>query len=624
MRVMRITSRLPQLDLATLRRIAVHLGGHLRPHRGALALSMLYLAGASLATLAQPWPLKLVFDLVLMPQPESSLGPLGAWLAVWSPTRIVAAAALAVLVLAALKGLFSYGHSVLSQIVGHKVVAEIRYRLFAHVQRLPQAYHDYRETGDLMTRLTGDVGLIQELLVSILIDFGGQVLLVVGMLVVMFVIDPVLALASMAILPLLGFAAFRFSWRIKKAARKQRESYGKMVDSMQESLAGIQHVKGFGQERSREKLVGKSTDRDIRANVLTTRLEANYSRIVELLNALGTCLVLWIGALRVQSGHLSAGDMLVCLAYLRQIYRPLQRMARSSTRAAKATVRGEKILEILDMPAELHDAQDAIEANTIRGEVQFQNVSFSYDGERSILHDLSLTIPAQKTTLIVGATGAGKSTIAKLIMRLYEPRGGSILIDGEDLNRYRIGSLRKRITPLAQETFLFRTTIAENIGFGRRHASRAEIEAAAGFVGADDFIRRLPRGYDTLVGEGGLTLSGGQRQWISFARAALRRSPIMILDEPATGLDVHAEAETKDVLAKLAEGRTLVIITHRLHFLDLADWVIFIRAGEVLEEGPVGDLMNRHAAFFEYVSHRRDVSEVSHWTHRDPATGGAS
>jgi ABC-type multidrug transport system fused ATPase/permease subunit len=347
--------------------------------------------------------------------------------------------------------------------------------------------------------------------------------------------------------------------------------------------------------------------------VKTTKLAANYSRVVELINAVGTCLVLWLGVKKALVGLISPGDLLIFLAYLRGIYRPLQSVARLSTRVAKATVRGEKIMEILDLETEAHDREDAVSAKEVRGEIRFEHVGFSYVDDHPVLDDLSCRIPEGKTTLIVGATGAGKSTIAKLILRLYEPGSGTIHLDGRDITQYRIKSLRKRITPLTQETFLFRATIGENIAFGRRRATQHEVETAATLVGADDFIRRLPEGYETLVGEGGLTLSGGQRQRISFARAALRSSPIMIFDEPATGLDVHAEREAKEVLRTLGTGRTLIMITHRLHFLDQADWVVFIRDGRLVEEGTPDALVTARGEFFEFVNRGQDQAEVDAW-----------
>ena len=282
-------------------------------------------------------------------------------------------------------------------------------------------------------------------------------------------------------------------------------------------------------------------------------------------------------------------------------------MARQTTRIAKATVRGEKILELLDMKPEVSDNDQGLSARDIKGDVRFENVSFSYRPDRPVLRDISFRLPAGKTTVILGPTGAGKSTIAKLVLRLYNVRGGTIWLDDRKIEEYRAHSLRKSISSLAQETFLFRMSLAENIAFGKRRATPEEIIEAARIAGADEFVRQLPEGLDTLVGEGGATLSGGQRQRISFARAALRRSPVMIFDEPATGLDVHAERQAKEVFQRMRIGRTMIIITHRLHYLDMADWVVLIENGQVADEGEPNVLFEKRGAYWHFVSAEKNI-----------------
>jgi ATP-binding cassette subfamily B protein len=595
--------QLPRIDFGTLHEIFVRFGGMLRPHRARLIASGVALLGVSLMTLAQPWPLKIVFDKLLMPEAAGGADRL-AFLDGWSSGAILALAAGGVLAVAALKGLLTYTHNVQAKVVGHKLVAEVRLRVFSHVQRLPMSYHDYRETGELMTSLTGDISLLQDLLVAVVVTLASRIILIVAMLGVMFWLDSSLALLALAILPLFMVAAFQFTARIRTAARKQREAYGKIVASVQESIAGISQVKGFAQEKAREKVIGRSASRDLKQNVRTAKLSANYTRTVELISAVGTCLVLWLGAERVIAGKISPGDLLVFLAYLRGMHRPLLDVAKETTRIAKAVTRGEKILEILDQEAEVEEAPGAVSASKVTGDVVFEGVNFGYLPDTPILRDFNCHVPAGRTTMIVGPTGAGKSTLVKLVLRLYAPSGGQIRLDGRDIGDYRIRSLRKRIAPLMQEAFLFRTTIAENIGFGQRHATEEQIREAARLANAEEFITRLPEGYDTLVGEGGATLSGGQRQRIGIARAILREAPIMIFDEPTNGLDVHAEASAKQALAGVREGRTLLIITHRLGFLDLADHVIFVRDGTVVEEGAPSELLARRGEFQRFVTTR--------------------
>jgi ABC-type multidrug transport system fused ATPase/permease subunit len=621
---MKIKYRLPKIDFAALRKIYAHFGGHIRPHRARLVISLLAMLGVSFISLLGPWPLKIVLDYIILPSQavgNSILAPLASW----EPTTILLFAAGAVLVFAILGGLLGYAQDITAKTIGHSLAASIRLQVFSHAQRLPQSYHDYRETGDLLTRMTGDITLLEELLVETVIRMAAQMLQILGILIFMFWIDWQLGLVILGIMPLFLLASFRFSGEIRKATRKQREKYGKMVTSVQETFAGISQIKSFGQEGQREKLVSKSVGRDYRASLKTTRLTANYTRMVEVIGAIGTCLVLWFGVKKALAGQISAGDLVIFLSYLRGVYKPLMGMARLSARISKAAARGEKVMEILELEPEVKDHVDAISAAGVEGDIQFVGVNFNYRNGKRALRDFSCRIPSAKTTILLGPTGAGKSTIAKLLLRLYEPQQGAIKIDGRDLGDYRVRSLRKRITSLTQEPFLFRVSIHENIAFGKPKATLDEIVQAASLVGADEFIRRLPEGYETLVGEGGLTLSGGQRQRISFARAALRNSPVMLFDEPATGLDIHSEKEAKSALRVLKAGRTLLVITHRLNFLDLADWVVFIRDGQLVDEGSPQELLKRSQCFSDYVAgeyHPPEIADattpVSHFKIQEP------
>jgi len=582
----------PRFNPGTIRLLFRRFAAELRPNRTRLVVSATALLAQSLITLLQPWPIKMVFDRVL--QPTGAAGG-------WSSGKVLAFSAVAVLVLALVKGLLAYVNVVQSSIVGHRLVAAVRLRVFSHVQRLPLSYHDYRETGELMTRLTGDISLLQDLLVTVMVTLTSRVVIILGMLAVMFWLDPTLAVVALSIVPLFILAAFRFTGRIRTTARKQREAYGRIVTSVQESLSGIAQIKGFAQEKSREKIVGHSSSRDMKANVKTAKLTAYYSRTVEVISAVGTCVVLWLGTLRVLDGLITAGELLIFLAYLRGMHKPLLGVARETSRISKAVIRGEKILEILDLEAEVHDEPGAVSARGLQGDIRFEDVAFSYVPGTRVLHRFSCRIPAGRTTVVLGATGAGKSTLAKLLLCLYRPGAGRVLIDGRDVLQYRVRSLRKHITPLLQEAFLFRMSIADNIAFGTKNPDREAIVAAARLANAEEFITRLPDGYDTVVGESGATLSGGQRQRLGIARAVLRNSPIMIFDEPTTGLDVNAERLVKEALASIRHDHTLLLITHRLHFLDLADWVVFVHQGTVLDEGTPAQLQQRCSAYRDFM-----------------------
>ncbi len=593
-------SPVASVDWAGLGRIFRHFGGHIRPHKKSLFLGGLSLLGLATVELARPWPLKIVFDYILVPSRAQKDWSFLAPLKSWDPMTILAVAAGAVILFSLFSAFFSYAQNVRFAAVGQKVSGAIRLELFSHIQRLPQSYHDYRQTGELMTRLTGDINLLKELLVSIFITLGSRIVIVLGMLGLMLAMNWKLTLFALAVMPFLFLTTLRFSTKLKEVSRRQRKKEGQLSAAVYEGVSGISLTKIFGQEKRHEKLVGKSVSSDVKAGLKATKLEAAYARWVDVISALGTTAVLFFGVKQVLEEHLTVGNLSLFLAYVRSAYKPLRDVAQLSSRTAKATVCGERILEILEMRPDVVDKPQAISARGIRGEIRFAQVSFAYQPGRRVLSDLSFTLPAGQTTAILGPSGAGKSTVAKLLLRLYEPATGTIFIDGVPIGDYGVKSLRKRITSLSQEAFLFRTSIRDNIAFGNPKASFDEIVAAARKVGADEFIRAFPEGYDTLVGEGGQTLSGGQRQRITFARAALRDSRIMIFDEPATGLDPQAEKVTQEALAALKEGRTLLLITHRLNFLDLAERVLFLEEGQLTETGTPAELLARQGRFYAF------------------------
>jgi len=589
-----------------LRRVFARFRGHLVPHRRRLALGAVAVLGLAFVELARPWPLKLVFDYVLMPRRPIDRGGLLDGLEATEPVTILFVAALGVILLSLLSAALSYAQSVLLASVGQKVTGAIRLELFSHVQRLPQSYHDYRQSGELLTRLTGDITLLKDLLVSMLAKVTSRLVTLVGMLGAMAFLNGRLTLVALGVMPLLLLTSLRFSARLRETSRKQRKKEGQMSAAVHEGLSGVTVTQIFGREARYEALLGKSISSHVRAGLKATRLEAAYSRTVDVITALGTTLVMILGVNEVWRGSLSPGDLLIFLSYLRTAYKPLRDVAEVSARMAKATACGERILEILEMPVAVVDKPGAISARGLRGDVRFREVSFRYRPGEAVLHGLDLSLASGRVTAVVGPSGAGKSTIGKLLLRLYEPEAGEILVEGRPIGDYRVRSLRDQISVLTQESFLFRMSIRENIAFGRPSAHFEDIVAAARKVGAHDFIERLSEGYETLVGEGGQTLSGGQRQRIAFARAALRDARILIFDEPANGLDPESERAAHEALAAIKEGRTVLLITHRLGFLDLADHVAFIEEGTLVEEGSLGELLawgGRFSAFYQSWAH---------------------
>ncbi|HWO57522.1 MAG TPA: ABC transporter ATP-binding protein [bacterium] len=608
---MKVRLRWPRFPLGELRRVYGYFGGHLREHRPALLGGAACLMGIALVEMARPWPLKLVFDHILLPQ-QAHVGWGGTALRDWSTTQILILASIGLLAIAVISGLLTYGQTMLLGAVGHRVVGGIRLQLFSHIQRLPQSYHDQRETGDLMMRLTGDLNLLKDLLVSIVITLGSRIVIVVGMLVAMLWMDWQLTLIALSIVPVLLAANTHFSTRIKSESRRQRRKEGMLADAVHQSFAGMTLTKVFAQEKRQEKRFSKGISSDVRAGLKIRRLEASFSRTVEIVTALGLCLVLWFGVRRVLAQELSAGDLLIFMSYIRQLYRPVRDTARLATRTSKAIVAAQRVMEVLDLKAPIEDHPGAVSAFGLQGATRFEGVTFAYSAGNPVLHNVSFAIPAGKTTAIIGPSGSGKSTIAKLLLRLYEPQTGRILIDERDYREYQLHSFRKQITSLTQDVTMFHASVRDNIAFSWPKATDDQIVAAAQSVGAHQFIMDLPNGYDTVLGEGGLTLSGGQRQRLAFARAALRDSRIMIFDEPATGLDADAERHAKQALLSLRNGRTLVIITHRLNFLELADHVIVVEDGRVTDEGDPVDLSGKPGRFQAFVQNWYDAQHPRH------------
>ena len=406
-----------------------------------------------------------------------------------------------------------------------------------------------------------------------------------GTVLVMALMDWRLTLAALTVLPGLVWLTRRYGGRIKDAARHQRRGEGRIAVVMTEGISAISLVKGFANEAYEEARFTEQNISSAEAGVVSTRVASEMDRMVQVVLAIGTCAVMWYGVIRVRDGAISPGDLLVFAAYLTTLYKPIRRMSSMSARVAKATASGERLLEVLDLKPEIADLPDADAAPYLRRWISFDNVSFAYPGGNPVLENASLTIRAGETVALVGASGMGKSSAAKLLMRFYDPQAGRILLDGRNLQEFRLDSLRDQISVVLQDSQLFATTIRDNIAYGRLDATEDEIIAAAAAAGADRFIRRMPMGYDTVMGERGETLSGGQRQRMAIARALLRDAPILILDEPLTGLDRTTAEELVRTLKIVTRGRTTLLIAHDPLSLQLADRVVHLKNRKFLEDG---------------------------------------
>ena len=462
-------------------------------------------------------------------------------------------------------------------------MASVRSRLFRHMHLLPLSFHNRARSGDLVVRVISDVGMLQDVTVTALLPLVARLLILAGMIGVMFWMHWQLAMLALALLPLFWLRTVKLTRDIREVAQQQRRREGAMAATAAESFSGMKIVQALAAADAFAEAFGSQNDKSLKQDVKGKRLAASLERSVDFLIAGATALVLWQGARLVLAGSLTPGDLLVFLAYLKSAFRPVQDFAKFTGRLGKASAAGARVIELLETATEVADRPDAVDAPELRGEICFENVSFSYEPGRPVLENVSFTLRAGQTLAILGESGGGKSTLLNLIARLHEPTSGRILIDGRDVRDYRVDSLRRRLGIVLQENVLFAGSIRDNIALGLPKATDEQVEAAARIANAHHFIVELAEGYDTPVGERGATLSQGQRQRIAIARAAIRGASLLLFDEPTTGLDEVNERGVIEGLQNLSRGRTALWVTHNPRHAELADVVVRIESGRVAE-----------------------------------------
>lgn len=582
-----------KLDFADLNRIRKRFARYVRPYWKSLLVAFVASIAAVMMKIAYPLPIKLVFDVVLTD--AMSHKPIGQWFARHAPDPTMALGIICgmILIIALGETGFTYLNEILMARTGQNVVGKLRQSLFRHMQRLSPDVFESRRTGDLLTRLTGDIQMLRQMIVTAWMTACQNLLTILTIIAVMFWLNPQLALVATATIPLIAVTTAHISQRLRHVAKDQREKEGVIASVAHEVLGAITVVQAFNREHVEAQRFARQNRSSIRAGLKATRLEAKLFRVVSLASAVGLCAVLFLGARYVVQGTMTAGDLLVFVAYVRSVQKPLRKLSKLAGQAAKATTCGLRIAEILEIPPAITDAPNALQARGPQSSIQFDGVSFSYPNGTTALRELSLSVKAGERVAIVGRSGAGKSTLMKLLLRFYDPTAGALLMDGVDIRRFTVASLRDQIAVVQQNTVLFGLTVAENIALGRPEASEEEIRRVAQCVGADSFIEALPQKYETKLSERGTTLSGGQRQRIALARALLCDTPVLLLDEPVSGLDAELAQLAEQTWMAAGRDQTVIVICHHYFNMERYDQIVVLDEGRLIGSGRHRDLRQR-------------------------------
>jgi ATP-binding cassette subfamily B protein len=560
-----------------------------RPYRVRLGIGLLALALGVVVELAEPWPVKVVIDNYLddhalpgwMPESVRSL----------SDNAGIALFSVALLVIVALAGLLTYVGTYWTQSVDQRITFDVREAVHAHLHRLSLAYHHSQRPGDLANRLTGDVERIQLVAITVVGTLVTSVLMLAGMLAVMFYVDWTFTLLAMAVAPLLAATVYRYTKRIKFSARRARRYEGRVAAVVQESLSAIHLVQAYTREDHEFERFRREASESLDSNIEAAMMQARFAPVVDFLTGIATVIVLYVGALQIKNGSLTIGLLTVFLAYLRGFYRPMKQLSKLAFTIAKGAAAAERLTEVMATAPTLPQPAAPYRPQVVRGVVSFDRVSFAYPlGQDAALNDVSFTADPAKTIALVGPTGAGKSTLVSLIPRFYDVASGSVSVDGVDVREWDVRALRSNISVLLQETWLFQTSIFDNILYGRPGATPDEAVEAAVAANANGFIERLPDGYETVVGPRGVTLSGGQRQRIAIARAMLRAAPIVLLDEPTTWLDAESEQLVLEAIRRLVVDRTTIVIAHTEAPVIAADQILVMEGGRIVDRGTYEEL----------------------------------
>jgi len=578
--------------------------------RNLILLSLLTLILSIFARILEPWPLKYIFDSILVPTNDVQTIPLinrfvdqGTAI---STETLLFVLVIAIIIFTAVRTILSYTATVGMALAATRTMSVVRSLLFSHLQKLSLTFHQKSKAGDLLTRFTQDIDRLRDVASLALLPLVANILTVITMAGVMIWINLELALIVVAVIPFFFLTTLRFSGKIHSVVRDQRKNDGAMAASAAESIGAIKLVQALSLNKILEKTFSKQNNKSLKKGAQAQRLSAMLERNIDLLLAIATALVLWRGVNLVLEATITVGTLMVFITYLAQIFRPMRQTSKYLIKISKALASSERIAHIFDTLPEITDRKNAISASNVKGSLDFENVSFSFNKHKHTLKNIDISIAAGEHVAFVGPSGAGKSTILSLALRLYDPQQGKILLDGHDLRDYKLDSFRSQISLVLQDSILFGISIRDNIGYGQLDASDDDIEVASRLANAHEFISSLPDGYNTILAEKGETLSGGQRQRIALARAVIRKASIMILDEPTSNLDNVNEMGVISALEQCTKNKTTILVSHNIQAVTSFDRIYYIQDGQIYESGTHEELVANHGAYWKQFIQKAD------------------
>lgn len=567
----------------------------MRPYLGLLAAAVAGVALAAGMEILKPWPLKIVIDNVLRGHPFAV-----AWLGHQSSLTILAGACAGLVVIYLVLGILNVTNNYLTISIGQRMVNDLRAELFHHLQRLSLSFHRRREVGDLMVRIAYDTFSIQTITMNGLFTVLSSLVMLVGMFVVMLRMDAVMTFVALGVVPMLAILIGLISGRIDRLATDARVKESRLYTVAHRALASIHVVQAFTREAESYEEFVRSSSESLGENLKLYTFQTLYTGGVNVLIALGTAIVVYVGARHVMRGELTIGGLIVFTSYLASLYSPINQIFQTYGLVEGAKAGFRRCFELLELDPEIKDSPGARPLAPVRGEIEFDDVLFGYEKDRTVLKNVSFKARAGETIAIVGPSGAGKTTMASLVMRFYDPQQGAVRIDGHDLRDVTLQSLRRNVAMVLQPPLVLGDTVRMNIALGRPGASEAEITRAAELARLGPVLDKLPGGLDELVGQGGHSLSEGEAQRVTIARAMLKDAPVLIMDEPTSALDTETEALVLDAVREAMRGRTTLVIAHRLSTIQNADRILVLRDGVIEEQGTFAELMAR-GGFFSHL-----------------------